>query len=179
MVAISFAKFFVMALFPVPVVMLVMLLAPLPKFVLRHSVNFTDHVLMIVPHPYIPVSLYTIMVFMAMANFGNNYLVMNKAAELYYEVKHTGGITSAPLVSMMAAERNLWMSGCAMMMWIVLGRVAVLVRHANPELFSDDDGAPEKSSSDGPKFRAVKNEDIGKEDEEPSTIRNRGNKKSK
>ncbi|GBG26599.1 Hypothetical Protein FCC1311_028202 [Hondaea fermentalgiana] len=123
-------QFFVFTMV-VPGVMLVLLLLPLPNKAQNVLVAITDKVLYLRPHPYVNLSLFWINLLVSLAAFAYAVFIMENSRKDYVSAKHKGGIALEQRVRLLAAERNLWITGCSAGLWILLHRFRTLQKRYN------------------------------------------------
>ena len=128
--ALTYFKLFVWFVFPPPAVLLALLLLPLPGSVRKAVVGLTDAVLFMKPHPGLGLSLFWLALALSVATFASSMQALGERAETYNEAKHHGHGPDA-LVKLLAAERNAWISGCAVALWVILHRHRSLIKRAN------------------------------------------------
>mmetsp|Transcript_15737 Transcript_15737/g.17766 ORF Transcript_15737/g.17766 Transcript_15737/m.17766 type:complete len:148 (-) Transcript_15737:219-662(-) len=124
----SYFKVFVQVIFPVPVILLGLLLLPLPISVHKGVISLTDSILFLRPHPHIHISLFWLCFGVSVVTLFSSYQAYNDNKEVYYSVKHSGGHQSPALTKLMAAERNVWISLAASVLWLLLHRYRSLMK---------------------------------------------------
>ncbi len=116
---ISYFKIFVYFLFPPAAALIALLLFPFPNMIKRQIVRLCDNVLYWRPHPYIPVSLIGCVLIVSALTFVQMHADLNQVYQDYTIAKKNGN-SDRQLVKLMAEERNIWISGSAFWLWVVL-----------------------------------------------------------
>mmetsp|Transcript_4859 Transcript_4859/g.6150 ORF Transcript_4859/g.6150 Transcript_4859/m.6150 type:complete len:145 (+) Transcript_4859:103-537(+) len=124
----SYFKFFVTVLFPIPAILLTLLLLPLPTSIHVGVIRLADSILFLKPHPNLELSLFWLCFGLSCFTLFSAYQSYDNNKEVYYNVKNHGGHQPHALVKLMAAERNVWIStlGCAL--WLILHRYRSLMK---------------------------------------------------
>lgn len=118
----SFFSLFVYVFFPLPALLLVLLMLPLPGGVKNWLVKLTDGILFVHPHPNIPLSLFWLSLGVSAVTLFSSYQSYSKNQESYASVRANGGLLLEPRIKLLASERNLWISASATCLWIILHR---------------------------------------------------------
>lgn len=132
-------KFYVYTLFPLPLLLLILLMLPLPAPVLRFVFSLTDSLLYLKPDPRVPVTAFALALGVSAYLLYKNYVSMRMHSEEYMAIKLRGGDSNKSLISLLAAERNIWISTCGGALWVILFRYrSLLQRVAKAEGRSGD-----------------------------------------
>lgn len=125
---VSYFSFFVNVMFPVPAVLLALLLFPLPAGVQQGVLRLADRVLFFEPHPYVKVSVFWISFVVSLVTLFYSYQEYDERKDIYTSAKRGGGDQAQALIKLMAAERNCWISLTATGLWLILHRYRSLLK---------------------------------------------------
>mmetsp|Transcript_14438 Transcript_14438/g.25697 ORF Transcript_14438/g.25697 Transcript_14438/m.25697 type:complete len:129 (+) Transcript_14438:507-893(+) len=115
----------------VPGALLLLLLMPLPRKVQNVLVTVCDKMLFLRPHPYLNLSVFWLYLLISVGAFLFAVMSMHKAREHYVMVRGVAGDALEPRVKLLAAERNVWITGSAWVLWVLLHRFRSLQRRYN------------------------------------------------
>ena len=124
---ITYFKIFVFFLFPPPAFLIGLLILPLPNSFIKKIIQLCDAVLFWNPHPYVPISLFWCVLILSLATFAEMYTGLQTVRSEYESAKRAGNYDRA-LVNLLAEERNAWISGSALGLWIILHRYRNLLK---------------------------------------------------
>jgi hypothetical protein len=120
----SYFSLFTWSLFPPAALLIALLILPFPHKVNRAVVGLCDAVLFWNPHPSIPgLSLFWLVFLIGGITFLAVLEELKSRVDDYYTHK-----TERGLVSLLAAERNAWISGCFTTLWVILHRYRSLLK---------------------------------------------------
>lgn len=125
---VSYFSLFVNFMFPIPAILLALLLFPLPSKVQESVVQLADSVLFFEPHPQVKISLFWLCFGVAAVTLYLAYQEYDERKDIYLSVKRSGGQESPALVKLMASERNCWISLTATLLWLMLHRYRSLLK---------------------------------------------------
>lgn len=120
--AMSYFKLFVYGLFPIPVILLGLLIFPLPRSVHKVVLKLTDSVLFYHPHPNLKISLYWICLLISLFTMFTSYQSYDDKKFTYYNIKEHGGSSDTALMKLLGAERNVWIATTGTGLWFLLHR---------------------------------------------------------
>ena len=124
---ISYFKIFVFVLFPPAAFLMILLILPFPDFITKQIIKLCDGFLFCQPHPYIPLSLFSCVLIISLVTFIEMQMELQQVNEQYIFAKR-GGNFDKSLIKLMAEERNAWISGSALGLWILLHRYCTLLK---------------------------------------------------
>lgn len=103
---------------------------------MKKIIKLCDTVLFCQPHPYIPISLFWCVLILSFVTFIEMYLDLQSVREEYQSAKRVGNFDRS-LARLMAEERNAWISGSALGLWILLHRYRSLLKKYHRLLDND------------------------------------------
>jgi hypothetical protein len=124
---ITYFKVFVFLLFPPAAFLISLLIIPFPTRVTKQIIKLCDAVLFCQPHPYVPISLFWCVLILSFFTFTEMYLGLQSIREEYQSAKKAGNFDRS-LAKLMAEERNVWISGSAFGLWVILHRYRSLLK---------------------------------------------------
>lgn len=130
--SISYFKVFVYTLFPPAAFLLAMLLIPFPPKVAKAVISMCDSFLFLQPHPTVPLSLFWCVVTLSAVTF---LLHMDNLTLLHAKYRGFGHEPGTPmedrdraLIKLLAEERNCWICGCNLVLWVGVHRYRSLLK---------------------------------------------------
>ncbi|KAH9260716.1 hypothetical protein BASA81_001183 [Batrachochytrium salamandrivorans] len=132
--SLSYFKVFVYTLFPPAFFLLALLLIPFPPKVAKVVIRLCDSFLFWQPHPAVPLSLFWCVVTVSAVTF---LLHMDNLNKLHNDYRggerhvNTGSVVedrSRVLIKLLAEERNCWICGCNLMLWVGVHRYRNLLK---------------------------------------------------
>ncbi len=124
---ITYFKIFVFLLFPPAAFLIGLLIIPFPTDVTKKIIKLCDAILFFQPHPYVPISLFWCVLILSFVTFAEMYSRLQTIRQEYYFAKRAGS-SDRVLARLMAEERNVWISGSAFGLWIILHRYRNLLK---------------------------------------------------
>jgi hypothetical protein len=124
---ISYFKVFVYLLFPPAALLITLLIIPFPTLITRKIIALCDSILFCRPHPYIPIPLFWCVLLLSFLTFMEMYNDL-KLVRVDYEMAKKGGNFDKQLIKLMVEERNLWISGFAFVLWVLLYKLCYLLK---------------------------------------------------
>jgi hypothetical protein len=79
------------------------------------------------PYPYLPISLFWCVLILSFVTFAEIYLGLHSIKEEYQSAKKAGNFDRS-LARLMTEERNVWISGSTLGLWIILHRYRSLLK---------------------------------------------------
>jgi hypothetical protein len=126
---ISFFKVFVYALFPPAALLLMLLLLPFPQRVARAVIQLCDAFLFLQPHPQVPLSLFWIVFGISSLTFSVHMDELVRIQKEYRGFQQERFEDRNRLqVKLLAEERNCWISGCCLTLWLGVHRYRSLLK---------------------------------------------------
>lgn len=125
---------FVYTLFPPAFFLLTLLLVPFPPKVAKAVIRLCDSFLFWQPHPSVPLSLFWCVVTVSAVTFLLHMDNLNKLHNDYRGGERhvsTGSVVedrSRVLIKLLAEERNCWICGCNLLLWIGVHRYRNLLK---------------------------------------------------
>jgi len=129
--AVTYFKVFFYVFFPVPLLLLGLLMLPLPKTLQNGIIKLCDAILFMKPHPSFKISLFWLCFLLSAVTFGLSFQAVLEKQEIYQSARKATGGSQDSKIALLGAERNLWISGCSTGLWVILYRYRSLQKRCN------------------------------------------------